>query len=101
MHPVVFPNGGWIPPEKNDDNEDVQPVHGSAEWKQLEEIIQSDALAELTASDKAVLNKYRYLCKICFELDDNSVTFLPVQFEAANCICCVYVLQLLQYHLLC
>ena len=56
MHPVVFPNGGW---KTISDEEGPQPTHGSSEWKTLEEIIQSDALTDLTVQDKTLLRKYR------------------------------------------
>lgn len=56
MHPVVFPNGGW---KSISEEEGPHPVHGSPEWKELEEIIQSDALTALTDNHKNLLLKYR------------------------------------------
>nr|CAB3264880.1 phosphatidylinositol 4,5-bisphosphate 3-kinase catalytic subunit gamma isoform [Phallusia mammillata] len=68
MHPVVFPNGGWKTEEANasdaiPEEEEPEPVHGSSEWKKLEEVIQTDPLTELTDDDKKILNKYRSYCK--------------------------------------
>nr|XP_018668461.1 phosphatidylinositol 4,5-bisphosphate 3-kinase catalytic subunit gamma isoform isoform X1 [Ciona intestinalis]XP_026691477.1 phosphatidylinositol 4,5-bisphosphate 3-kinase catalytic subunit gamma isoform isoform X1 [Ciona intestinalis] len=61
MHPVVFPNGGWK--TSNPEDQAPDPIHGSSDWKKLEEIIQSDTLTELTLEDKALLKKYRSYCR--------------------------------------
>ena len=85
MHPVVFPHGGWktIPYEDG-----PQPAQGSEEARLLEEIIQSDALTDLTPSHKELLRKYRYeiiiINKIVVDSYFGVCTFTVVHVESVK-----------------
>lgn len=60
MHPVVFPSGD-VDSATTDDEEEpaVEPIHGSPEWKSLEEILKQDRLDEIDSKSKELLFKYK------------------------------------------
>lgn len=63
MHPVVFPSGD-VDTVISDEKEPLsEPIHGSPEWKTLEEILKQDRLDEVDSKSKELLFKFKNYCK--------------------------------------
>nr|XP_039271894.1 phosphatidylinositol 4,5-bisphosphate 3-kinase catalytic subunit gamma isoform-like isoform X1 [Styela clava] len=81
MHPVAFPRGAPSSITASEDTTaEKEPVHGSPEWGQLEEILKQDKLHDLDKKSKDLLFKYRLYCRN----RPNTLPKLLISVNAAN-----------------